>query len=243
MKTSVALSIQLGIRSRIGSGEWEGRIPSEPELVKLFGASRETVRKALAVLEGEGLLYRVHGRGTFVETAVTFNPLSGTLSVTEELARSHVAVRSTVLEAGWIPPARIASLFLRSFFLAEERVFALRRLRMVREEVLAVEDSLFLEGAFPGLAECDFSGSLHALMSTRYGLTPDRVQNRFHALDFHRRRDRETAALLGSRQALQVERALGRRRRVYYAVGFTLRTDLYPLEFLQLPARSGGGIL
>jgi DNA-binding GntR family transcriptional regulator len=154
-----------------------------------------------------------------------------------------VPVRSTFLEAGWIPPARIPSPFLRSFFEEEARVFALRRLRLCRDEVLAVEDSLFREGDFPGLEGSDFTGSLHALMTGTFGLAPDRVQNRFHALDFHRRRDRETAALLGSRQALQVERVLGRRRKVYYAVGFTLRTDLHPLEFLQLPARSGGGIL
>jgi GntR family transcriptional regulator len=243
MKTSISSTIQEGIRLRIHSGEWEGRIPSEPDLARLFGASRETVRKALGVLEAEGLIYRVHGQGTFVESAVSFNPLSGTLSITEELARSHVPVRNTVLEHGWIGPHDIPSPFLQTFFKDEARVFFLRRLRLVREEVLAVEESCFLEKAFPGVEDCDFTDSLHALMRRRFGLSPDRVQNRFHALDFHRKRDRDTAQLLGSRQALQVERVLARKRSVYYAVGFTLRTDLYPLEFMQLPGRTGGGVL
>ena len=40
-------------------------IPSENELAAEFGAARMTVRRALAVLEAEGLLRREAGRGTF----------------------------------------------------------------------------------------------------------------------------------------------------------------------------------
>ena len=39
------------------------------------------------------------------------------------------------------------------------------------------------------------------------------------------------------------ERALALKREVYYAVSFTLRTDLHPLEFIQLPGRTGEGVL
>jgi GntR family transcriptional regulator of arabinose operon len=41
-------------------------IPSENRLCDLFGVSRVTVRKSLANLEAEGVLYRERGRGTFV---------------------------------------------------------------------------------------------------------------------------------------------------------------------------------
>jgi len=236
-------SIQEGIRMRIATGEWTEQLPSEPELGRIFAASRETVRKALGVLEAEGLLYRLHGRGTFVESTVSFNPLSGALSITEELSRSRLPVKNTVLESGWISPARIPSPFLRNCFEDAPRVFCLKRLRMVRDQALALEVSYFRESDFPGLEASDFTDSLHQLMTARYGLSPDRVKNRIRALDFQKAEDRGIAKILQSRLAIGVERALSRKRHVYYAVSFTMRTDLYPLEFTQLPARSGGGIL
>ncbi len=242
MKTTLAASIREGIRLRIETGEWESRIPSEPELAMLFGASRETVRKALAALEAEGLLYRIHGKGTFVDAALSFNPLSDALSITEELAHSHLPVKNVVLESGWIPPREIPSTFLRNAFGEDARVFRLKRLRMSRDQTWAVEISYFRESVFPGLEAVDFKGSLHDLMTSRYRLSPDRVRNRLQALDFRLKADRDLAGALGSRQAVRVERVLDRKRHIYYAVSFTMRTDLYPLEFTQLPARSGGGI-
>jgi GntR family transcriptional regulator len=47
-----------------------GRLPSEPELTRLLGASRATVRQALSQLEGERLITRKHGVGTFVNQRV-----------------------------------------------------------------------------------------------------------------------------------------------------------------------------
>ena len=129
------------------------------------------------------------------------------------------------------------------FFEDAPRVFQLRRLRLVRDDVLAVETSYFRDRDFPDIDTADVSGSLHALMNGRYGLAPDRVRNRFHALDFRIKEERDAAKLLGSRQAIRVERALALKREVYYAVSFTLRTDLHPLEFIQLPGRTGEGVL
>ena len=44
------------------SGE---KFPSENELAAEFSVSRHTVRRALAILEQEGYIYAVHGKGTF----------------------------------------------------------------------------------------------------------------------------------------------------------------------------------
>ncbi len=53
----------------IRSGQWpvEERIPAEPELVRLFGVSRNTVREALQSLIHAGLLAARPGDGTYVK--------------------------------------------------------------------------------------------------------------------------------------------------------------------------------
>jgi len=42
------------------------RLPSEQQLMDHYGTARMTVREALGVLKGEGLVVAEHGRGVFV---------------------------------------------------------------------------------------------------------------------------------------------------------------------------------
>ncbi|MFK4689837.1 GntR family transcriptional regulator [Streptomyces pristinaespiralis] len=56
------------LRARIARGDWApGRaIASETQLVQQYGLARSTVRRSIAVLVDEGLLFTVPQRGTFV---------------------------------------------------------------------------------------------------------------------------------------------------------------------------------
>lgn len=56
------------IKKCINSGKYltGQKIPSENELAKEYGVSRQTVRKAIATLTEEGYLYARHGSGTYV---------------------------------------------------------------------------------------------------------------------------------------------------------------------------------
>jgi GntR family transcriptional regulator len=69
-RQDVPKHIQLAdhIRARIADGTYapRSRIPSEAHWVQETGFARDTVRKALTLLTGEGLLYVVRGLGTFV---------------------------------------------------------------------------------------------------------------------------------------------------------------------------------
>ncbi|HKM21242.1 MAG TPA: GntR family transcriptional regulator [Lachnospiraceae bacterium] len=49
------------------------RIPSENELAAKFQVSRHTVRKALSILENEGLIEAIHGKGTFCVERLRMN--------------------------------------------------------------------------------------------------------------------------------------------------------------------------
>jgi GntR family transcriptional regulator len=66
------------LRDQIDGGTLQpgDRLPSEPDLVKLFDASRNTVRLAIALLTNSGLVVTRQGLGTFVnEPAVPFTAL------------------------------------------------------------------------------------------------------------------------------------------------------------------------
>ena len=57
-----------GLRSAISSGEFPpgSRLPAESALAKAHGVSAMTARQAVSVLEEEGLVRRMQGKGTFV---------------------------------------------------------------------------------------------------------------------------------------------------------------------------------
>ncbi|MGW7555538.1 GntR family transcriptional regulator [Streptomyces sp. WAC 06725] len=57
------------LRARIERGDWKPRRPiaSEARLCEEFGLSRPTVRRAIAVLVEENVLFVVPQRGTYVQ--------------------------------------------------------------------------------------------------------------------------------------------------------------------------------
>lgn len=44
----------------------DSQLPSEPDLAKIFGVSRMTLRHALALLQEDGLVKNIHGKGNFI---------------------------------------------------------------------------------------------------------------------------------------------------------------------------------
>lgn len=56
------------LKNLIEEGEWKAgdKLPSENELTERFGVSRQTVRKAVGLLEEQGTVRRVRGSGTYV---------------------------------------------------------------------------------------------------------------------------------------------------------------------------------
>jgi GntR family transcriptional regulator len=69
-KSNVSRYIQLAslFRQRIEAGEWRvgDRIPTVKELADQCGVATMTIRQALDIIEGEGLIERFRAKGTFV---------------------------------------------------------------------------------------------------------------------------------------------------------------------------------
>ena len=96
------------LRDQIDSGALQPgeRLPSEPDLVRQFDASRNTVRLALALLTNQGLVVTRQGLGTFVtEPAKPFTallsrvaahpPVHGTSTVLPEVSRASAAAETS----------------------------------------------------------------------------------------------------------------------------------------------------
>lgn len=102
---SLRRTIADDIRNKISTGGIKAgeRLPSEAQLASNYAVSTATLRSALAVLHGEGLVEKIHGKGNFVcypRRRMTY--VGGCLTTrTEPAADSalRVSVRTTNLQA------------------------------------------------------------------------------------------------------------------------------------------------
>lgn len=71
------------LRKKILSGEYQtgDKLPSENELAASYHISRQTVRKALSMLQNAGYIYAEHGRGTFCSDLVRHHRESKNIAV------------------------------------------------------------------------------------------------------------------------------------------------------------------
>lgn len=94
------------VRAQIDSGELEpgGRVPSEVALAQQHGISRDTVRRAMAVLRAEGRIVVTPGRATrvsdHVEPVAVKVPRGAT--VTGRLPSPSEQVEFGIGEAVWV---------------------------------------------------------------------------------------------------------------------------------------------
>jgi GntR family transcriptional regulator len=77
------------------------RLPSEPQLASTYGVSRPTIREVLRSLEGDGLVRRVHGVGTFVTQVrpAVSSRFDLDLGVTEAVAAANQRLGVQLLRA------------------------------------------------------------------------------------------------------------------------------------------------
>lgn len=112
-------------------------LPSERELCDMFGVSRITVRRAVADLELEGVLFRVQGKGAFVNVAKIQQPLFRVSSFTQDMNSRQMKPGARILALERIPSGELIAAKLG--IAPTEDVYMLKRLRLADEEPMAIE--------------------------------------------------------------------------------------------------------
>lgn len=89
------------------------KLPTEPELMKLFKVSRVTLRAAMQELEHQGLLERIQGKGTFIKAIpykLHFNKYFGFEEACRKIGKScHAELK---FFGNKVPPSEV-SIFLQ----------------------------------------------------------------------------------------------------------------------------------
>jgi DNA-binding GntR family transcriptional regulator len=95
---AVYRQIAADLRKRIDSGEWpvDEQMPTYDELKKQYGASKNTIDKALGVLRDLGVAETIHGTGTFVRKPPPSE--EGLAARVEKLSERLQAVEQVVAE-------------------------------------------------------------------------------------------------------------------------------------------------
>jgi len=105
--TSVPLHEQLKnlITKHIKEGVFrpDQQIPSERELCEKYGVSRITVRQAINDLVNSGLLYRAHGKGTYVSNPKIEVKLSSMINFQQTLMKQGFVASTRMLKTEQIP--------------------------------------------------------------------------------------------------------------------------------------------
>lgn len=144
------------------------QMPSERELVQMFNVSRSTVRLALRDLEERGLIYRLHGKGTFVSPIfIKQTNLGNMYSFSNQMNTEgrKPTTKNISLELK-TPPDEIAEQLSLS---KDEKTFVLIRLRLAQGEPLLYSQSFLPAKSFPDLKMSDLNkDTLYGVMKKKY---------------------------------------------------------------------------
>ncbi len=171
------------------------RLPSEAELRSRWGVSRVTVRKALAVLQREGLVHSEQGRGTFTRASRIQIVLGSLETLDASVTKQGLAPTFRVLDFRFVapPPEVRQSLQLAA---DETTVLELRRLHSVGGQPSALVSAFVPEWLGAAIARRDVEEQrLYELIPRRFGIQIGQATQRIRAATA----DDEVARLLDAR--------------------------------------------
>lgn len=187
---SIPLYIQIaeGLIAQIESGALcpGEQLPPERELSENFGVTRMTLRRALRVLEVQGLIIRKHGIGTFVADPKIDRKMEVVFRFSSDMQQRGFKPQTKLISFEQI---NAESSMARDLMVPiSAQIYSILRLRSLNHEPVMLESYLIPVPRFPGLDQYDLENrSIYEILEDEYGVPIARARQSFEpvvATDF-----------------------------------------------------------
>ena len=219
--------IKESLRKDIAAGRLAplDQLPSESELMAEFGVSRITVRQALSDLQTEGLIYKHHGKGSFVAQPKAEHPLDRLQGFAEAMRVAGAKITNEVLSLMELPAS--ATVAERLAVQPGEKVTEIRRLRYLDSVPTSYDVTYVPLDIGRALAKADLvTRDIFVIIESDLGIPLGNAELGIEATSA----DKETARLFGIKRnapLLRLER-------------LTFSRDRKPIDFEYIVYRGDG---
>jgi len=164
------MQIKEAIKQRILDGDYiaHERLPSESELMKVFGVSRITVRQALRDLHNDGMVFSVQGKGTFVSKPKAVQDVQRLQGFGEAMAPQGYETSARVIS---VSETRASQEVAEALNISRnKKIIELKRVRFLNREPISVDHSFFPYEIGQKLQGRDLTQDIFPLLENEFGI-------------------------------------------------------------------------
>jgi len=158
------------LKQRIQDGDYDvhERLPSESEMMKVFGVSRITVRQALRDLHTEGLVFSVQGKGTFVSRPKVVQDLQRLQGFGEAMTPQGYETSARVIGIQEVRASAEVTEALKLDRVTD--VIELTRIRYLNREPISLDKSFFPMEIGQKLQGRDLTQDIFPMLENEFGV-------------------------------------------------------------------------
>ncbi|UQS87163.1 GntR family transcriptional regulator [Nicoliella spurrieriana] len=166
------------LKARISRDEFpNNRLPDERSLSEAYGVSRSSIKRALALLADQGIIFKKRGSGTFVnplymKSKTIFHYDGSNIGITDSMESKGRTPQIKLLDLRVIPASKELQ---QDLFLSEDDfVYEIKRLRSFGDQPFMIETGYIPIQITPKLTKQVVAGSIFNYLEREIGKTVTR---------------------------------------------------------------------